>query len=169
MTGKKVGVNFGVANAIGGVDVKFAGWDYSPMLPRVCSLFTCHTEIIKRNFSHYRKHGMYSIYYLTSKRIGTHSTELNALEKLLKHQHIVGNLATHCKTLNSGLSKKNFGFFIRLSIRQSYRAHSVCLCRAQMTKKLILLDTRLARPHACLGFVDKSLSEVPHLCGVDCQ
>ncbi len=42
MTGKQVGVNFGVANAIGGVDVKFPGWDYSPMLPRVFSLFKCH-------------------------------------------------------------------------------------------------------------------------------
>ncbi len=48
MTGKKVGVNFGVANAIGGVDVKVAGWDYSPMLPRVCSLSTCHIETIKK-------------------------------------------------------------------------------------------------------------------------
>ncbi len=46
---EKVGVNFGVANAIGGVDVKFAGWDNSPMLPRVCSLFTCHIETITRN------------------------------------------------------------------------------------------------------------------------
>ncbi len=48
MTGKKVGVNFGVANAIGGVDVKFAGWNYSPMLPRVCSLSTCNIETIKK-------------------------------------------------------------------------------------------------------------------------
>ncbi len=96
MTGKKVCVNFGVANAIGGVDVMFAGWDYPLMLPRVRSLFTCHIETIKRIFSHYRKHGMYSIYYLTSKRVGNHSTELNGI----------------CKTLNSGLSKK-YRFFIR--------------------------------------------------------
>ncbi len=33
-----------VANAITGVDVKFADWDYSPMLPRVCSLFACHIK-----------------------------------------------------------------------------------------------------------------------------
>ncbi len=104
MTGENVCVNFGVANAIGGVDVKSAGWDYSPLLSRSCGLFTCHIETIKRKFIHYRKHGMYSIYYLTSKRIGNHSTEINGLEKLLKHQHIVGKLATHCKTLNSGLS-----------------------------------------------------------------
>ncbi len=32
VTGKKVCVYFGVANAIGGVDVKSAGWDYSPNL-----------------------------------------------------------------------------------------------------------------------------------------
>ncbi len=112
MTGKKVGVNFGVVNAIGGVDVKFAGWDYSPMLPRVCSLFTCHIETIKRKFSHYRKHGIYSIYNLTSKRIGNHSTELNNLEKLLKHQHIVGKLATHCKTLKLGFVQKKYRFFL---------------------------------------------------------
>ncbi len=83
---------------------------FSPMLPRICSLFTCHIETIKRKFSHCRKHGMYSIYYLTSKRMGNHSTELNGLEKLLKHQHVVGKLAAHCKTLNSGLSKK-YQFF----------------------------------------------------------
>ncbi len=87
---ENVCVNFGVANALGGADVKCAGRDYSPMLPRVCSLFTCHIETIKRKLTHYRKHGMYSIYYLTSKRIGKHSTELNGLEKLLKLQHIVG-------------------------------------------------------------------------------
>ncbi len=51
MAGKKVGVNFGVANAIGGVDEKFAGWDYTPMLPRVCSLFKRHIETIKRKFT----------------------------------------------------------------------------------------------------------------------
>ncbi len=73
---------------------------------RVCSLFTCHIETIKRRFTHYRKHRMYRIYYLTIKRVGNHSTELNGLEKLLKHQHIVGKLAPHCKTLKSGLSKK---------------------------------------------------------------
>ncbi len=125
MTGEKVGVNFGVANAIGGVDVKFAGWDYSRMLPRVCSLFTCHIQTVKRKFSQYRKHGMYSIYYLTSKRIGNHSTELNGLEKLLKHQHIVGKLATHCKTLNSGLSKK-ISFFYS-TVYQTFIPRAVCL------------------------------------------
>ncbi len=125
MTGKKVCVNFGVANAIGGVDVKFAGWDYSPMLPRVCSLFTCHIEAVKRKLNHYRKHGMYSIYYLTSKRIGNHSTERNGLEKLLKHQHIVGKLATHCKTLNSGLSKK-YRFFYS-TVYQTSIPRTLCL------------------------------------------
>ncbi len=58
MTGENVCVNFGVASAIGGVDVKFAGWDYSPMLARVCSLFTFDIETIKRNLTHYRKHEM---------------------------------------------------------------------------------------------------------------
>ncbi len=106
MTGEKVFVNFDVANAIGAVDVKFAGWDYLPMLARVCSLFTCHIETIKRRLTHYRKHRMYRIYYLTIKRIGNHSTELNDIEKLLKRQHRVGKLAPHCKTLKSGLSKK---------------------------------------------------------------
>ncbi len=125
-------VNFGVASARGGVDVKFAGWDYSPMLARVCSLFTCHIETIKRKLTHYRKHGMYRIYYFTIKRIGNHSTELNGLEKLLKHQHIVGQLATHCNTLKLGLSKKIYAFFIQMCIRQAYHAHSVCLCRAQV-------------------------------------
>ncbi len=84
MTGKKVRVNFGVANAIGGVDVKFAGWNYSPLLPRVCSELTCHIETIKRKLTHYKKHGMYSIYYLTGKRIENHPTELNGLEKLIR-------------------------------------------------------------------------------------
>ncbi len=111
MTGKKNCVNFDVANAISGVDLKFAGWDYSPMLPIVCSLFTCHIETIKRKLTHYRKHGMYSIYYLTSKRIGANSTKLNGLAKLLKHQHRVGQLATHCKTLKLGLSKKIYAFY----------------------------------------------------------
>ncbi len=73
----------------------------------------------QKKFSHYSKHGMYSIYCLTSKRIGNHSTEMHGLEKLLKHQHIVSKLATHCKTLNSGLSKIVSVFFIRRSIRQS--------------------------------------------------
>ncbi len=31
------------------------------------------------------------------------------------------------------------------------------------------LDTRLARSHARLGFVGKSVSEAPQLCGVDGQ
>ncbi len=69
---EKMCVNFDVANAINGVDVKFAGRDYSPMMPRVCCLFTCHIETIKRKLTLYRKHGMYSIYYLTSERIGNH-------------------------------------------------------------------------------------------------
>ncbi len=79
MTGKIFCVNFDVANAISGVHVKFAGGDYSPMLPRVCNLFTCHIETIKRKLTNYGKHGMYSIYYLTSKRIGDNSTKLNGL------------------------------------------------------------------------------------------
>ncbi len=55
MTGKKVCVDFGVANAIGGVGVKLAGWDYWPMLPRVCS----HIETIKRNFVKFSELGDY--------------------------------------------------------------------------------------------------------------
>ncbi len=47
--GKKIRVNFDVANAISGADVKCAGRDYSAMLPYVCCLFTCHIETIKQN------------------------------------------------------------------------------------------------------------------------
>ncbi len=36
-----------------------------------------------------------------------------------------------------------------------------------MIKKLIYVDTRVSRAHACLGFLGKRLSEAPQLCGVD--
>ncbi len=49
MTGKKVFVNFGVAMAMGGVDVKFAGWEFSPMLARVCSLSHVMSKQSKEN------------------------------------------------------------------------------------------------------------------------
>ncbi len=116
MTGENVCVNFGVANAIGGVDVKFAGWDYSPMLPCVCSPFTCHIETIKRKLTHYRKHGTYSIYYLTSKRIGNHSTEQNGLEKLLK-LHIAKRLTRVCP--------KKYGFFLFDCLSDKYTARTL--------------------------------------------
>ncbi len=38
-----------------------------------------------------------------------------------------------------------------------------------MIKKLIYVDTRVARPHACLGFVGNRLSEAHQLCGVGSQ
>ncbi len=49
MTGENVCVNFGFASARGGVDVKFAGWDYSPILPRVCSLSNVISKQSKEN------------------------------------------------------------------------------------------------------------------------
>ncbi len=140
---------FDVDNAISGVDVKFAGWDYSSMLPRVCSLFTCHIETIKK-LTNYEKHGMYSVYYLTSKRTGENSTKLNGPAKLLKHQHRVGQLATHCKMLKLGLSERKYTFFYS-AVYQTSIPRSLCLSIQSANDKKVNLRRYSGSMPACLS------------------